>query len=248
VSGGPSTGEAKDNRTGDARGNFEDVKRDRESMQVTVDKSDSKNCKYGSKKLSVTNISREEYARRTRTDEVSNMLLRFRMNTSKTDEASHLRNGVYSVDGDGVIPTISSGFMPVKGWRSFSHLNPSNIKVVAREYFHRPYTVSSLAALKFSPADASHCGIMGNHEMIWDILSIVSETPISTEEKEAVELSVSESISINGALDEELVSSSRPPLAEYTYSGLPVKERFYSDIREMSARVPIPTYLVPTQE
>lgn len=188
-------------------------------------------------------ISRDEYARRTRTDDASSMLLRFKMNTSKTSEALKLRNGVHLVDGDGVIPTISCGFMPVHGWRKLHHLNPANITVVTREYLHRPYTAAPLSALKFSPTDASHCGIMGNHEMMWDILSIVSETPISAEEKqavEAVELSISDPISLSSTEDEDLVYILQPPSDEYTLPGIPVKERFYSRIREMSAQIQIP--------
>lgn len=49
--------------------------------------------------------------------------------------------GVQFSDGDGTVPLISLGLMCRKGWRQGSGLNPGGMRVVTREYRHRPVSV-----------------------------------------------------------------------------------------------------------
>lgn len=57
------------------------------------------------------------------------------------------------------------------GWKH-EHLNPSGIKTITREYKHEP--ISLVQDVRGGPKSADHVDIMGNFEMISDILQIVA--------------------------------------------------------------------------
>ncbi|OUM67458.1 hypothetical protein PIROE2DRAFT_40017 [Piromyces sp. E2] len=79
------------------------------------------------------------------------------------------KNGIQFDNGDGTVPVVSSGYMCEGGWK-MKRYNPSNIKVTTREYPHNPY----LMWVRGGPETADHVDILGNHDLLKDILFIVS--------------------------------------------------------------------------
>ena len=82
-----------------------------------------------------------------------------------------LTHGVWQVDGDGSIPLASLGYV-CREWRVNRALNPANVSVVTREYAHRPLPLSVGGFQGKSEGD--HVNIMGNEDMIRDLLTIVA--------------------------------------------------------------------------
>jgi phospholipid:diacylglycerol acyltransferase len=80
--------------------------------------------------------------------------------------------GIRYVDGDGTVPLISLGFMCAKGWRKKKY-NPSQMEIRIREYRHNPLPL--IYDPRGGPSTSDHVDIMGNHEMITDILNIVAK-------------------------------------------------------------------------
>lgn len=108
-----------------------------------------------------------------RSHESKQVLLRYKLDLEKTGADHRLYTGIYHVDGDGTVPTLSNGYMCVHGWRHYRHLNPANVTVVAREYLHEPS--AGLVDIRGGPRTSEHVDILGNHEMTMDILKIVSD-------------------------------------------------------------------------
>jgi len=79
------------------------------------------------------------------------------------------RNGVRYGDGDGSVPLVSLGYMCEGGWKS-PLLNPSGAKAYTREYRHSP----TLFDLRGGEETADHVDIMGNHDLLMDVLAIVA--------------------------------------------------------------------------
>ncbi len=46
--------------------------------------------------------------------------------------------GIQLADGDGTVPTLSMGALCEGGWQTSKRLNPAGVKVVTREYEHKP--------------------------------------------------------------------------------------------------------------
>ncbi|KAI3709701.1 hypothetical protein L2E82_39467 [Cichorium intybus] len=86
-------------------------------------------------------------------------------------EQSCLKGGVFSVDGDETVPTLSAGFMCAKGWRGKTRFNPSGIKTYVREYDHAP--PATLLEGRGSQSGA-HVDIMGNFALIEDIIRVAA--------------------------------------------------------------------------
>lgn len=86
------------------------------------------------------------------------------------DAAPFISNGVRYVDGDGTVPLISLGYMCAHGWRGRTKYNPGGVQVRVREYKHNP--VSILYDPRGGPATSDHVDIMGNHDLIRDLLRI----------------------------------------------------------------------------
>lgn len=112
--------------------------------------------------------------------------------------------GVISVDGDGTVPLISMGYVAGVLWRkeccfkcgrpfnlehaennqqknkkiyskmhtSENYYNPSNLKTVIREYRHEP--VSFWLDVRGGTRSANHTNILGNQELVFDVLKVVS--------------------------------------------------------------------------
>ena len=77
----------------------------------------------------------------------------------------------------GSAPVLSLGYMCQSGWRRAA-LNPSRSAVTLREYRHRgpeqDATYGVPQPLARSPTSADHVDILGNHELLRDVLAIVS--------------------------------------------------------------------------
>eukprot|EP00929_Paragymnodinium_shiwhaense_P101257 TRINITY_DN6420_c0_g2_i1.p1 TRINITY_DN6420_c0_g2~~TRINITY_DN6420_c0_g2_i1.p1 ORF type:complete len:646 (-),score=106.83 TRINITY_DN6420_c0_g2_i1:68-2005(-) len=87
------------------------------------------------------------------------------------------QDGVYQygasfTDGDGTVPLVSLGYMCSNGWRDFETLNPAGIKVHTKEYMHDPAHI--LVDARGGPTSAKHVEIIGNYELIGDVLHIVA--------------------------------------------------------------------------
>lgn len=84
-----------------------------------------------------------------------------------------IKAGIRYVDGDGTVPLMSLGFMCAHGWREDGYgatYNPGGVDVRVREYKHNP--VSIIYDPRGGPATSDHVDIMGNHELIKDILRV----------------------------------------------------------------------------
>lgn len=110
------------------------------------------------------------------------LILPMSIDLLKENKATGLYKGVYHVDGDATVPLLSLSYMCTHAWKTFSHLNPSGIKVVTREFKHAPS--NRVTDLRGGPGTSDHVDILGNHDLTLDILKIVSnfrENPESTE-------------------------------------------------------------------
>jgi phospholipid:diacylglycerol acyltransferase len=85
--------------------------------------------------------------------------------------ARGIQNGVREVHGDGTITLASLGYVCRSVWRTSKKLNPAAVPVVTREYAHVAH--QSVTPLQ-GRAEGDHVNIMGNDDMIEDILAIVS--------------------------------------------------------------------------
>eukprot|EP00475_Leptophrys_vorax_P016267 TRINITY_DN2271_c0_g1_i4.p1 TRINITY_DN2271_c0_g1~~TRINITY_DN2271_c0_g1_i4.p1 ORF type:complete len:675 (+),score=143.73 TRINITY_DN2271_c0_g1_i4:189-2213(+) len=88
----------------------------------------------------------------------------------------NITKGVQQSDGDGTVPLLSLGFMCRRGWKS-AFFNPSQMEVITREYADRiPSSILERgeSMLRESHSAADHVDIMGNHDMLMDILHVVT--------------------------------------------------------------------------
>ncbi|KAJ3121824.1 hypothetical protein HK098_003338 [Nowakowskiella sp. JEL0407] len=81
-----------------------------------------------------------------------------------------IENGVQMTDGDTTVPLLSLGYMCNGGWRE-KRYNPSMVPVLTREYKNIP---PSMPSLRGGPSTSDHVDIMGNSEMLEDLLKIVA--------------------------------------------------------------------------
>ena len=94
-----------------------------------------------------------------------------------------VERGVTSVDGDGSIPLVSLGYMCASGWRRDASLNPGRAKVTIREYPHRALPLAWGGGIQEGKFSGDHVNIMGNHEMIADVLRAVTGRGDEVEER-----------------------------------------------------------------
>ncbi|XP_058002361.1 phospholipid:diacylglycerol acyltransferase 1-like [Hevea brasiliensis] len=97
----------------------------------------------------------------------------FQIDTSATGgiENSCLKDGVFSVNGDGTVPVLSVGFMCAKGWRGKTRFNPSGIHTYIREYNHAP--PANLLEGRGTQSGA-HVDILGNFALIEGIIRVAA--------------------------------------------------------------------------
>lgn len=87
---------------------------------------------------------------------------------------SSIRYGVLDGEGDGTVPLLSLGYPCVKLWKGTTAHNPGGVRVVTREVHHNPST-NKVRDLRGGPATAEHVDIMGNHQVIDDLLKIAAD-------------------------------------------------------------------------
>ena len=113
------------------------------------------------------------------------------------NEKDRVDRGVVLTDGDGSIPLISLGYVCADAWRDgslgwgnrgnrsddshkerkrrdfVSHLNPGGAVVKIREYEHKPIGVWN-GGMQEGPQSGDHVNIMGNVDMIRDVIDAVT--------------------------------------------------------------------------
>ncbi|KAG2223839.1 hypothetical protein INT45_012712 [Circinella minor] len=98
------------------------------------------------------------------------------INPDVNDPVHGVETGVRFADGDGTVPVLSLGYMcePKNGgWTKHADLyNPAHIPVVLKEYKHEES--ESKLDVRGGRKAGDHVDILGNWEMITDILQIVS--------------------------------------------------------------------------
>ncbi|KAI5184598.1 phospholipid:diacylglycerol acyltransferase [Nematocida homosporus] len=93
------------------------------------------------------------------------------LHRTQSCEKQRIYRGICTVDGDGTVPLLSAGYMGYAGWKS-NKLNPSRIKTINKEYTHTPAT--AILEVRGGPKTAQHVNILGNHELISDLLLLAS--------------------------------------------------------------------------
>lgn len=98
----------------------------------------------------------------------------FLMNdTVKDDTTQSINYGVRTANGDGSVPLISLGYMCAQGWKGDAKLNPGQSRIVPKEYAHRgSFQVDD--PLRQGPESSEHCDILGNHEVLEDLIKIAT--------------------------------------------------------------------------
>lgn len=109
------------------------------------------------------------------------------LNVNLKNEALNTSFGTRFVDGDGSVPLLSLGYVCADAWRRpETKLNPSRSKVFTREYAHSSeFRVDD--PMRGGPQSSDHVDILGNDQMTYDFLRIVSD--FETEEVETDHIS-----------------------------------------------------------
>lgn len=89
------------------------------------------------------------------------------------DDLENITYGIKMVEGDGSVPLISTGYTCTELWKKGSEMNPGNARVVTREYQHEGSFQPS-DPMRQGPKSSEHCDILGNHQVLEDIITIVS--------------------------------------------------------------------------
>ncbi|KAI5180712.1 phospholipid:diacylglycerol acyltransferase [Nematocida sp. AWRm80] len=90
---------------------------------------------------------------------------------TQNDPKTRLNKGIILSDGDGTVPIVSSGYMGYSGWKT-KKLNPSGVKTVNKEYVHGPSR--SILDIRGGPETSQHIHILGNFNLISDLLKIAA--------------------------------------------------------------------------
>ena len=111
------------------------------------------------------------------------LLLPMSIDLKEENGANGLYKGVYHVDGDSTVPLISLSYMCTHAWPNFTHLNPSGIKIITREFKHAPS--NRVTDLRGGPGTSDHVDILGNHDLTLDILKIASNFREDSQDSES---------------------------------------------------------------
>ncbi|ORX54072.1 LACT-domain-containing protein [Hesseltinella vesiculosa] len=101
-------------------------------------------------------------------------LMSLAIDPNVSDNILGIETGIRTTDGDNTVPVLSSGYMctPSGGWTKHSELyNPSGVNVVTREYKNVP---AGSVSIRGGPLTSDHVDILGNHDLLTDLLQIVS--------------------------------------------------------------------------
>jgi len=110
------------------------------------------------------------------------------IDTTQNNKDSKINFGVQLTEGDGTVPLISLGYMCVKGWKNPIY-NPSGMKVITREYQHILLPIFEASqfgidsVIRGGASTAEHVDIMGNYNLLEDILRVVSGNNKSEEDR-----------------------------------------------------------------
>merc|ERR1711988_1369918 len=100
----------------------------------------------------------------------------YRLDNVRYSADCSLTGGVQDGEGDGTVPLLSLGYMCVEGW-SKKEYNPGGVKVVTREYQHKP--LSPVFDPRGGGQSGDHVDIMGNNDMIEDVLRVAAGQKLS---------------------------------------------------------------------
>jgi phospholipid:diacylglycerol acyltransferase len=89
----------------------------------------------------------------------------------KDDESENIMYGVKMVDGDGSVPLLSMGYPCVELWKEGSSMNPGKARIITREYKHEG-TFQVDDPMRQGPLSGEHCDLLGNHQVLEDIIKI----------------------------------------------------------------------------
>jgi len=108
----------------------------------------------------------------------------YMLDTSVNSAHGRIKNGVTLTNGDGTVPLLSLGYMCTKGWK-LPRYNPANVTTITREYVDNPRIkgfANQHKGVNFlrRVTSADHVDILGNYEMIADILRIVGTYNINS--------------------------------------------------------------------
>eukprot|EP01029_Cantina_marsupialis_P029544 TRINITY_DN781821_c0_g1_i1.p1 TRINITY_DN781821_c0_g1~~TRINITY_DN781821_c0_g1_i1.p1 ORF type:complete len:804 (-),score=207.62 TRINITY_DN781821_c0_g1_i1:224-2635(-) len=101
---------------------------------------------------------------KTAEDTCSHTPIKLDLQGCKSSNETQCLNGIRYTEGDGTVPLLSLGYMCRDGWQR-KHLNPAGVKVITREYEHKPIT-KRLEALWEHVKDSSSepSDIVSQHE------------------------------------------------------------------------------------
>jgi phospholipid:diacylglycerol acyltransferase len=102
----------------------------------------------------------------------------FVLDSDVSDASRRIKRGVQLSDGDATVPLRSLGFMCTRGWQDTGNrrFNPSQIDTIAREYEDTGNSSFVDKVLRTSTA-VDHVDIIGNTELITDVLRLVGKLP-----------------------------------------------------------------------
>lgn len=101
----------------------------------------------------------------------------FVMTAVEDNPLEGIQLGIKMTMGDGSVPLLSLGYAFAELWKEGSHLNPGNARVTTREYQHQgSFQIDD--PLRQGPTSSEHCDILGNHELIEDIIRIATGSQV----------------------------------------------------------------------
>jgi len=124
-------------------------------------------CLYG-----VGRETEESYFYKRNPVEKERVDVPFSVDTSVSDKKNGVTSGIKYGDGDSTVPLVSLGYMCRGGWLT-PDFNPSGVKVVTREYKDFG-NFKMLDPFREGPNSGHHVDIMGNVDLIQDILYVVT--------------------------------------------------------------------------
>eukprot|EP00741_Cyanophora_paradoxa_P014681 tig00020816_g14159.t1 len=103
----------------------------------------------------------------------------YQIDYSVHDAGANLSYGVLSGDGDGTVPLVSLGFVCRRAWRTPA-LNPAGIPVTTKEYTDLD--------VRSGPLAAAHVDILGNRELLRDVLLVAAGRGEEVQERVASDI------------------------------------------------------------
>jgi len=93
------------------------------------------------------------------------------------DKAATKDAGFHLGDGDYSCPVLSLGAMCAKGWQD-ARRNPARIPCTIKEYRDKPTTLLTSGTIRGGASSGDHIDLLGNNELLSDVLTIASGKPV----------------------------------------------------------------------